>query len=93
MKSNDKKKPVWFIGINLNGMWRKTPYRGYWDEELQRWCDSSGSFDAKKIGLYSSKNSYCITFASHDKKDVEIFMQGAKALATLVQNVAWVSLN
>lgn len=81
-------KKVWAIAINLNGLWCKKPRRMTWKEELQEYYDRGGDLSVPDIGLVVEP---CITsFASENKKDVEIFIQGATAMAKQVVNVAWI---
>ncbi len=79
------KKEIWFIGINLNGLWDKKAMQGIWDETLKSWWHKGGNFNCYKIGLDISKK--IIIFASYDKKDVDNFIKGAKAISTLNKNL------
>jgi len=79
------KKYIWFIGLNLNGLWDKKAMKGTWDENLKSWWDNSGNFDCWKTGLEIKKR--VIIFASYDKKDVENFIKGVKSMATLNKNL------
>lgn len=78
-------KDIWFTGLNLNGLWNKKAIRGFWDEELKSWYDSTGNFDCWKPGLQIKK--HIIVFASYDKKDIENFIKGVKSMATLNNNL------
>ena len=79
------RKDIWFIGINLNGLWYKKAMKGIWDKELKSWFDDTGNFNCYKVGLDIEKRA--IVFASHDKKDVDNFIKGVKSSATLNKNL------
>lgn len=80
-------KNIWMIGINLNGLWNNKPMKGIWTEGLHCWYDKSGNFDVNKVGfdIYDG----CVTFSSYNKKDVEIFILGARSISKQIKNVIW----
>ncbi len=78
-------KHIWFIGINLNGLWFEKAMQGIWDEKLKSWWHKGGNFNCNKTGLDISKR--CIIFASYNKKDVNNFIKGVKAMGTLNKNL------
>ena len=86
-----KKTPdkIWAIGINLNGPWHNKPVRMTYHDDLDEWYDKSGNCSVSKLGL-DDRRSGITTFASEDKKEVEVFIAGALALAKRVVNVAWI---
>ncbi len=85
------KKDIWFIGVNLNGLWSKKAMKGIWDKDLESWWDSTGNFNCWKVGLDIKKR--VIVFASHDKKYVDSFIKGAKAMSTLNVNLNHLSFS
>jgi hypothetical protein len=68
-------KIVYGAAINLVGIWG--PKNMIWDNECEQYYDSSGNFSIDKLGL---NEKYGITeFSSTNKKEVELWIGGAKA--------------
>jgi hypothetical protein len=82
-----KNKDCWMIGINLNGLWDNKPIKGTWLGDLNSWYDESGNFNVDKIGL-DERDGY-LMFSSYNKKDVELFLLGAKSISKQIKNVIW----
>lgn len=80
-------KNIWMIGINLNGLWDNKPIEGIWNKELKCWYDKSGNFSVDIIG-FDERDSY-LMFSSYNKKDVELFILGARSLGKLIKNLNW----
>lgn len=80
-------KNIWMIGINLNGMWNNKPIEAKWNSEFRCWYDKSGNFDVDTIGL--DERDGCLMFSSYNKKDVELFILGAKSISKQIKNVIW----
>jgi hypothetical protein len=81
----ETKKPIWSAGINLAGVWSKTPIKMYWHDASDAWWDDSADLFIRKLGL--CKKDGIITFSSYKKRDVEIFLMGIKALHTRIKRL------
>ena len=88
-------KEIWGNGVNLNGLWWKTPRKFYWDKEFNSWWDEvglSGDFNILILGLNSPSkyNEFgIITFASKSKKEVEIWTLGVRTALVGMKNFCY----
>lgn len=84
------KKKVWANRVNLGGLYSKTPLPVYWDSDLKSYWDSEGDLDVKgSVSKFTviRHNCYCVTVASPDKKDIEIWAQGAQHALFIVRGM------
>jgi len=82
-----KMKDIWMIGINLNGLWDDKPIKGKWNPDLLCWYDKSGDFGVDTVGL-DERDGY-LMFSSYNKKEVELFILGAKSISKQIKNIIW----
>ncbi len=80
--TTDRPKTVWAAGINLMGLWG--PYKMNYDQTLKEYYDSTGDFSVKGTGT-KNKNGKLITFASTNKQETNLWVNGAKAAMCLVK--------
>lgn len=70
-------KIVYGNGVNLAGLWSKTPMRLRWNDNLKEWYDSNGCFSVEKLGTQSDED--IITYASTNRNDVVTWIKGVQA--------------
>jgi hypothetical protein len=72
-------KVVWANGVNSAGLYSNKPIRCAWHESgvSSAYWDRTGNFDVTRLGL---KKGPMDTFASHDRRDVELWTAGARAI-------------
>ncbi len=83
-------KTIWVARVNLVGLYSKKPVKcsmvetEYCDNRAT-WWDESGDFDVNLLGE-GALNHDCITFASANKKEVELWIAGAIAAYSILKN-------
>jgi len=82
---------MWASAINLNGIYEDHPVEIFHDKEEVDWWDIDGDFSISKIGLHVQE--YNITFSSEKEEDVQIFIDGAMSMCTLLANLGWCKFN
>jgi len=82
-----KKKPIWGAFVNLNGLYSQRPIRGYWHVTHRCWWTKDGNLEFTQLGITRTKNWPGTAFASYNKKDVEMFIEGAKAMQRILKNL------
>ena len=79
------KKPVWGAFVNLNGLYSQKPLRGYWNKNLECWWGDKGEIEFNMLGV--EIRGAVTSFASYNKKDVEVFIEGAKSIQMILKNL------
>ena len=69
------KDKCWMAGSNLAGLWSDKPICGYKDPESFDWYDRGGNLNVSRMGL-DARDQRCVTFASKEKRDVELWISG-----------------
>ena len=83
MRKSKNQLFIWFTYLNMRGIISDTPIKGKKVRELAGWYDKEEEIWCSKLGL-DNRESCVITFASKSKKEVEIFLKGAKALRKIL---------
>lgn len=83
-----EKKEVWAFWANMNGPWWKTPQRVKHNAQIGGWWRSCGNAGVDGMGLSWREDHGYLTFASHDKAEVEKFIRGFMAARRLVARFA-----
>lgn len=89
MKENGQ-DVVWGNCINLSGLYSTKPIKCIKDNEFEHdidrtiYWDKSGTFDIEVVGLDKKKG--CIKFSSFDKKETEVWTDGAKSILFMLNN-------
>lgn len=82
-----KKKPIWGAFVNLNGLYSQQPIRAYWCEASGYWWTKDDNLEFPQLGIGRIKNWPGTSFASYNKQDVELFIEGCKALQRILKNL------
>lgn len=73
--------------VNLGGLGVVTPVKLCWNKSLNSWWVDEGemkdNFGFEKIGLHVCQYG-CVSFASKNKQEVQAFIDGARAVATVL---------
>ena len=80
---NAKPKVVWGNMVNLSGLRSDTPMKFTLRKNLDGWWHKDGNDDVTQLGLLTECGY--IQFASTNRKEVELWTEGAKAVMTLLQ--------
>jgi len=86
-KMSLSKKILYGAIVNLNGLITKEPVKlkpSEWDESTI-WWDEEGNLDFQGPGL--QVEGTVTRFASHKKKEVQIFIDGCVAIEVLLSNI------
>jgi hypothetical protein len=78
-----KIKTLWVAKINLSGLYCKIPTRVKVDEGGKYW-DKEGNFDVIGRGTHAGYGH--ITFASENKKEVQLWIDGVRAAMTMLKS-------
>jgi len=71
----NKPKKLWVAWLNMGGgLHGNKPRRVTYMEDLDSYWDKTGDYDCRGAGL--EINDSCASFASEDKEEVEIFIDG-----------------
>jgi len=70
-----KDKIIYGAAINLVGIWG--PKKMVWHNRCKQYYDNSGNFSIDKLGL--NEKDGITEFSSTNKKEVELWVEGAKA--------------
>jgi hypothetical protein len=82
-KKRKKTEYIWGTIININGAaYGLKPVKFYNHCIDNAYYSKDGNGCVMKLGLDTSNAPYCITFASKNKRDVELFLDGIKAFQT-----------
>lgn len=79
------KNVCWMAGINLAGLWSNKPIRGYFNADHENYWDRTGNLNVETVGEDSRVSGNLITFASKDKREVEIWLHGANSVMELLR--------
>ena len=79
MKKRAKPMVVWANGVNAMGLYSQKPIRCVYHENglNSAYWDRTGDFDVTRLGFESGPMD---TFASEERRDVEIWTAGARAI-------------
>ena len=77
--------PLWANSVNLRGLYFKKPVKVTFCECLHNYWDTSGNYSIEDKGLIKSDG--CVSFASDDKKEVEIWMEGVLSSFHIIKGV------
>jgi hypothetical protein len=74
-----KENEAWAFWANTKGPWFNTPQRVKRRSITLGWWRSCGNCDVQKMGLDEDTEHGYLTFASHDKAEVQKFINGFMA--------------
>ena len=81
------KKTLYNNIINLSGLYSLDPVKMKFNKGLDLWVDNEGFSSSTGPGLKLSDS--CVSFSSHNKKEVELWTSGIKCSLKLLN--AWSS--
>ena len=88
-KKLSKDDIVYCSAVNLSGLWSKKPLKMvYLDEETGTYWDRSGDFSCPGLGIQAQWGGGFISFASKNKREVEVWIYGVSASMHLLKNWA-----
>lgn len=76
---------VWVAAVNLSGLWWETPHEFSRLEDIDGWWSKNGEFSVDKLGVDVKPN--IVTFSSKNKKDVELWLSGARAYRYILRGL------
>jgi len=77
---------IYGCAVNLMGLYSNSPIKCSWSDKSDAWLDEDGIFSVAKLGLNTEQGR--VTYASTQKKDVEIWILGVRATSFMLQNWA-----
>ena len=89
-----KNKKYYLAMINLNGLITKSPILCYRQDDFNEnyFWDKSGNFDVDISKPKFQKNvGHIIKYWSDNKKDVQLFIMGARSVTTTLKNLTYAS--
>ena len=76
-------KTIYASRFNLSGLYGSRPYKCTIEENGEFWVGDRGYFCVDKLGLKVCHAGY-ITYASVDKRDVEIWIAGVRSVGMIM---------
>lgn len=82
------KRELWVAVVNLSGLWLDKPIKVTFDVESNEYRDKSGELGFYREDILLFNDMSRIVFASENKKEVEAFIVGARAVYHILKNIS-----